>query len=175
MQMQLGTIDWLIMGVYFVFVLGVGFALRALHDDEHGFLPIGPFDSGLGRRTCVPLRQSRRAGSHRHGGLGRQVRHRDQSFLLGGRDPGDGVPRRLHDAVLLRLARTLGAGVSEVAFRREDPRLQRHLLCGDDRGLIGHLDVRDGTAAESAARMGLHGQRLGLGRDRADLHPPWRA
>ena len=33
----------------------------------------------------------------------RQVRHRDQPFLLGRRHSGDGVRRRLHDAVLLRL------------------------------------------------------------------------
>ena len=41
----------------------------------------------------------------------REVRHRDQPLLLGRRDPGDGVRRRLHDAVLLRLARALGARV----------------------------------------------------------------
>ena len=33
------------------------------------------------------------------------------------------------------------ARVSQAALRREDPRLQRHLLRRDDRLLLGHLDV----------------------------------
>ena len=39
-----------------------------------------------------------------------------KNILLGRRDSGDGVSRRVHDAVLLRLQGALGAGVFENAF-----------------------------------------------------------
>ena len=36
--MNLTTIDWIIMLVYFVFVLGIGVVLKRYHEDQHGFL-----------------------------------------------------------------------------------------------------------------------------------------
>ena len=45
----------------------------------------------------------------------------------------------LHDAVLLRLEGALGAGVSEDALRREDARVQCHLVRGDDGLFLRHL------------------------------------
>jgi hypothetical protein len=90
---------------------------QAPHADEHRLFPLGPLDSRLGGRAGVPLRQPRGAGSDRHGRFGSQVRHRHQPLLLGRRDSGDGVRRRFHDAVLLRLASALGPGVSQVPLR----------------------------------------------------------
>ena len=92
------------MVVYFVFVLGIGVALKRYVKTSTDFFLGRPLDSRLGRGLGVYLGQSGRAGSHRHGRLGRQVWHRDQPFLLDRRHPRDGVRRHLHDAVLLRLA-----------------------------------------------------------------------
>ena len=115
--MTLTWLDWLLMLVYF--------ALRArrrrraqapIDDDQRGVLPGGTGDTGVGLRTGVHLGKPRRAGNHRHGRVGCEVRHLDQPFLLDRRDPGDGVPRRVHDAVLLRLARALGARYLRLRF-----------------------------------------------------------
>jgi hypothetical protein len=116
------------------------------HEGERRLPDVGPLHPRLGRRPRVPLGQPGGPGGDRHGGLRRQVRHHDEPLLLGGRHPGHGVPRRLHDAVLLRLEGPLGAGVPEAALRREDPRLQRVQLRRDDDLLLRHLDVRDGEA-----------------------------
>ena len=102
--------------------------LKAPHAHKHGFFSFRTLDSRLGRRPGISLGQSRRAGSHRHGCLGREIRHHDEPFLLGGRDSRDGLRRRLHDAVLLRVEGALRAGVFEAAFRRKDPRAQRQSL-----------------------------------------------
>ena len=48
-------------------------------------------------------------------------------------------------------------------------------FAADDDLLLGHLDVRDGAAVQSAARLGLRRQRLVVGGDRARLHPAGRA
>src|SRR6185437_15397237 len=94
-----------------------------------------PRHSGVDHGAGLHFREPGGPGGDRHGRLRRQVRHGDQSLLLGGRHPGDGVPRHFHDAVLLRLTRPLGPGVPEAAVRREDPGAERHLIRGDD-GLL---------------------------------------
>ena len=66
---QLGAIDYAILLVYFAFVLGIGWALRATRHEQRGLLPLGPLHSGLDHRARLPLGQSRRAGSDRHGGV----------------------------------------------------------------------------------------------------------
>ena len=88
--------------------------------------------SRLGHGAGLHLGESRGAGSHRDGRLGREVRDHDEPFLLDRRHPGDGLPRALHDAVLLRLEVPVGPGVPEDAVRRKDPGLQRTLLCLHD-------------------------------------------
>src|SRR5207244_428703 len=142
--------------------------------DQHGLFSLRPLDSRVGRGARIPLRQPRRAGSDRHGRLGGQGRHGDQLFLLGGRDSRDGVSRGLHDAVLLRLAGALGARVPEDALRREDPRPERDLVRDHDGFLLGRLDVRHGTAAESAPGLGLRHERVAVRGHRAGLYPARR-
>ena len=122
--------------------------------DQHGLLPLRTLPAGLDHRPRLPLGQSRRAGSDRHGRVGRQVRHHDEPLLLGRRDPGDAVRGPLHDAVLLRLARPLRARVPQAALRREDADAQRGHLRGDDDLLLRHLHVRDGQAASSCCSAG---------------------
>jgi len=40
-------IDWVIMGVYFAFVLGVGLRAAALREDQHGLLSFRSLDPGM--------------------------------------------------------------------------------------------------------------------------------
>src|SRR5439155_1097098 len=145
-----------------------------LRPHERGLLPLGPLDPRLGDRARVHPGEPRRTGSDRDGCLGRQVRDRDESLLLGGRDPRDGVRGTLHDAVLLRLARPVRPRVSEAAVRREDAGRERRLIRRHDRVLVRDLPVRDGEAAQSAAGMELRRQHSRRGRHRARVHLPGR-
>ncbi len=87
--MNLTYIDWLIMLVYFIFVLGIGFALKRYMRTSNDFFLAGRVDSGVGLRAGVYLGQPGSARGDRHGGVGCEVRHRDQPFLLDRRDSGD--------------------------------------------------------------------------------------
>ena len=115
--MNLTAIDWVIMAVYLVFVLGIGFWLRRSIRTSTDFFLSGRsipawvcglafISANLGAQEVIGM-----------GALAAQVRHRDQSLLLDRRDSRDGVCRHFHDAVLLRLAGAVGAGVSEAAVR----------------------------------------------------------
>ena len=60
---SLQWIDYSIMVVYLVFVLGIGFAAEAVHEDQHRLLPLRPVDSGVdhaawpsSRPTSAPRR-----------------------------------------------------------------------------------------------------------------------
>src|SRR4029453_12261698 len=86
---------------------------QALHEEQQRLLSLGPLDTGMGCRTCLHLGQSWRARSNRDGRLRREVRNSDQPLLLGRRNSGHGLRRRLHDALLLWLTRALGSRVSE--------------------------------------------------------------
>ncbi len=172
---HLAAIDYAIMAVYFVAVLGVGLGAQARHANEHRLLPRREDASGLGDRARVHLGEPRRAGSDRHGRVGGQVRHRHEPLLLGGCDSGDGVRRAVHDALLLRIAGALGARVPQAPVRRKDAHAQRGDVRGDDDLLIGDLDVRDGEALSSPARLELRHQRARLGGDRARLRHARRA
>ena len=145
-----------------------------LGPQQRRLLPLRPRHPGLDRRAGLPLGQPRRPGGDRDGRLRRQVRHPDEPLLLGGRHSGDGVRRRLHDAVLLRLPRALGARVPPAPLRREDPRSECHHLRADDGALVRHLDVRPRQAARAGARLELPLQRGGLRHHRAGLHLPGR-
>ena len=99
-----GTGDWLVSQG------PVGHRRRLLHG--------GPRDDGLDRRTELPVRQPRLAGTDGMGGGGLPVRHPGDALVLDWRDPGDAVPGAGDDAVLLHLQDALGAGLPEAAFRR---------------------------------------------------------
>ena len=102
-NVQLGLIDYAILAIYVVFVIGIGFALKRYMKSSSDFLTSGPLDSGLGHGAGVHLGEPGRAGTGGHGRQRRQVRHRHLPFLLGRRHSGDGLPGGVHDALLLRL------------------------------------------------------------------------
>src|SRR5204863_8952957 len=54
----------------------------ALRANQRGLLPVGARDPRLGDRARLHFREPRRAGGDRDGGLGREVRHRDEPLLL---------------------------------------------------------------------------------------------
>ena len=83
------------------------------HAYQHRLFPGRTCAACLGVRPGLHFRQSGRAGSHRHGRLGREVWHRDQPVLLDRRHSSHGVCRPVHDAVLLRVQSTVSAGISE--------------------------------------------------------------
>ncbi len=146
----------------------------AIREEQRRLLPVRTVHSRVDHRPGVHLGQPGRPGSDRHGRVGRQVRDDDQPLLLGRRHPGDGLRRHLHDAVLLRLASAIRAGVPEAPLRREDPRLQRDHVRRDDGLLLRHLDVRPGQAAGADARLELPCEHPAVGRHRAGLHLPGR-
>ena len=113
---MLRTIDWTIMIVYFVFVLGIGAVLKRYVKTSTDFFLAGRsipawvaglafLSANLGAQEVIGM-----------GASGREVRHRHQPFLLDWRNSGDGLRRRVHDAVLLRLAGALGARISPPAL-----------------------------------------------------------
>ncbi len=115
--MNLTFIDWTIMLVYFVFVLGIGFLLRRSTRTSTDF-----FLSGRSLPAWVTGLAfiSANLGAQEVIGMGarwREIRHGDQSLLLDRRHSRDGVCGHLHDAVLLRLASPIGAGILETAIR----------------------------------------------------------
>ncbi len=63
--MKLTHVDWLIMLLYFVFVLGIGSCPQALHEDEQRLLPGGARAAGVDLRASLYQRQPGRAGSDR--------------------------------------------------------------------------------------------------------------
>src|SRR5690242_2620538 len=87
-----------------------------IHEDEHGFFPVRPLDSGVDCGTGVFVGEPGRAGSDRNGRKRGEVRDFDFAFLLDWGGTGDAVRRGLHDAVLLRIAGAVGAGIPETPF-----------------------------------------------------------
>src|SRR5271166_3373689 len=89
---------------------------QEVHEEFVGLPHVRPLDPDLGDRAGIHLGEPRRARARRHGGERRQVRRHNRPLLLGGRHTGDGVPLRVHDAVLLRLEGALRARVPEDAL-----------------------------------------------------------
>ena len=85
--MHVSPIDLLLIALYGVFVLGIGFAVRRRHLRQRRFPARRPGDPGLDRRPRVPLREPRRAGDDRHGRKRRQVRDHDQPLYWVGAVP----------------------------------------------------------------------------------------
>ena len=68
-HLSLNAIDYSILGVYVLFILGIGYALKRFTRTEHRFLPFRPGHSRLDHGPGVHLGQPGRPGNHRHGGL----------------------------------------------------------------------------------------------------------
>ena len=102
-SIRLGHVDYVILIVYTLFVLGIGVVLKRHMKTSADFFLSGRsipawiaglafISANLGAQEVIGMARLRR-----------QVRNHDQPLLLARRDPGHGVRRRLHDALLLRL------------------------------------------------------------------------
>jgi hypothetical protein len=151
---RLELIDGAILIVYFAFVLGIGFVLKRHMRSSTDFFLSGRLiptwvaglaflSANLGAQEVIGMAAS-----------GAKYGIMTSHFYWVGRDPGDGFRRSVHDAFLLRIEGALGSGVSQTAFRRKDPRAQRHDLRAHDGFFIGHFDVCHGAAAQSHSRLG---------------------
>ena len=99
--MTLHFADYLIILVYFIFVITVGFLIKRKIKSSNDFLSssrsIPLWITSLAFISANP----RCAGGVRHGSVGRQVWHYDGSFLLGWRHLRYGVLSGVYDAILL--------------------------------------------------------------------------
>jgi len=129
---HLAGIDYAILIAYVAFVIGIGWTARALHENVGGLshvrrsIPtwvtgLAFISANLGALELVGMAAS---------GAKYGIQHR--ALLLGRRDSGDDLSRRVHDAVLLRLQGALGSRISENALRRACPRAKLDRVCGDD-------------------------------------------
>ena len=82
-RLDTNVVDYAILAIYFVVVLGVGFAAQALHQDQPRLLPVGALAAGLDHRPGVHLGQPGRDRGARHGRQRRAVRRRRRSTTTG--------------------------------------------------------------------------------------------
>ena len=116
--LSLAPVDLVIIAVYFVMVLGIGFYLKRYTNTGEDFFLAGREMTAWVAGPELPRRQSRLA---RTDGLGRgslSVRHPGHALVLDRRDSGHAVPRHRDDAVLLHLENALGPRLSAAALRR---------------------------------------------------------
>ena len=154
-HIHLGAIDYTILLIYFGFVLGIGWVLRRwVKSGEDFFLSGRSIPAWVAGLAFI----SANLGAQEVIGMG-----------------ASGAKYGMMTSHFYWLAGALGAGVPEAPVRREDPRLQRDHLRGDDGLLLRHLDVRAGQAAGADPRLELQRQRHRVGPDCAGLHLPGRA
>ena len=114
---HLAWVDYTILIAYVAFVLGIGWVLARYMKTSSDFLTsarsiptwvtgLAFMAANLGALELVGMAAS-----------GAKYGIATGPFLLGGRDPGHGVPGRLHDAVLLRVQGAFRAGIPEDALR----------------------------------------------------------
>src|SRR5438067_10169606 len=101
---RLELVDGAILGVYFAFVLGIGFVLkRHMRTSSDFFLSgrlIPTWVAGLAFLSAnLGAQDGNRAGVNRDGCIRGEVRNHDQPSLLGRRYSRYGLRRRVHDAV----------------------------------------------------------------------------
>ena len=135
LRLDTNWVDYLLIGVYFAFVLGIGVMAKTVGLEQPGLLPVGTLAPGVGDRAGLHLGQPRRRRDHRHERQRRQLRHPHRALLLGRCGSSDAVPRRRDDAVLLRLQGPFGARVHAQTVRHRRPPRQR-------------LELRPGPAAD---------------------------
>ncbi len=114
-------VDYLILATYFAFVLGIGFMARRQVSDSVDFFLSGrslpAWVTGLAfisaNLGAVEIMGMSASGAE----FGLPTVH----YFWVGADPGDALPRRRDDAVLLRLEGPVGPGVHAPAVRSRAP------------------------------------------------------
>ncbi len=153
LRLHPSTVDYVILAIYFVVVLGIGFVARLSIKTDLDFFLSGRSLPGLDHRPGLHRRQPRRAGDPRAGRQRRPVRDPGGALLLARRGARDGLPGHRDDAVLLRGQGQVGPGVPAPALQRGHACLQRRHL---RRGHGAHLrrqPVRAGADHPSDARL----------------------
>ena len=171
---QLGGIDYVILVVYFLFVLGIGWALKRYTKTSEDFFLSGRsipawiaglafLSANLGAQEMIGMAAS-----------GAKYGIATAHFYWVG-----AIPAMVFVGIFMMpfYYGSKARSVPEYLKLRFDEKtrgLQRDLLRHHDRLLLGHLDVRAREAARAAARLGLQLLALGLGDHRARLHLPGR-
>src|SRR6478609_2273292 len=117
LRLNLGWLDYVLVAIYFVFVLGIGLLARSQISTSLDFFLSGRRLARLGHRLGVRVRQSRRRRDHGNVGQRRPDRVVDDALLLDRRRARDAVPRHRDDALLLRLEGAQRSGVHAQAVR----------------------------------------------------------
>ena len=167
---NLAPVDYLILIVYFVFVLGIGWALRRYMKTSTDFFLSG---RAIPAWICGLAFLSANLGAQEVIGMaasGAKYGIMTSHFYWVGAIPAMVFVGHLHDAVLLRLQGPLGAGVPQAPFRREDTGVQCGVIRGDDGFLVGHLHARPGAAAGTDPGLQLPHVHRGFRDHRAGLH-----
>src|SRR6266403_1354744 len=87
-----------------------------VYEDEHGLFPFRTVDPRVDCRLGVSFGEPGGAGSDRDGRERGEVRNFDFALLLDRGGSGDAVCRDFHDAVLLRVAGALRAGIPKASL-----------------------------------------------------------
>ncbi len=148
--MHLSIVDWLIMIVYFVFVLGIGFALKRHMRTSSDFFLAG---RSIPAWVCGLAFISANLGAQEVIGMGASGAKygiiTSHFYWIGA------IPAMLFVGLfmmpfLLRFKSTQRARVPPDALRREDPRGECLLLRHHDRLLLRNQHVRNGIAYPDA-------------------------
>ena len=140
--LTLRAIDYVSLIIYFAFVLGIGWLAKRKITPARIFSPprhsvpvwitsLAFIAANLGAQEMIGMCAS-----------GAKYGIMTAHFYWLGAVPGDGVRRRLYDAVLLRQPGAQRAGVSEAALRRKDARAECHHLRDHDDLFVGNQHVR---------------------------------
>jgi hypothetical protein len=146
-QIQLGIIDYTIMGIYVLSVLGIGWTLNRYMKTSTDFFMSGRsipawitglafISANLGALELVGMAAS-----------GAKYGIATSHFYWVG-----AIPAMVFLAVFMM---PFYYGIPEDAFRRTRPLPELHFFCRDDTLRIGNLDERSRQAAQSAARLAL--------------------
>jgi len=118
-HIQVGAIDYSIMAIYVLFVLGIGWVLKRSMKTSSDFLTSGKsipawitglafISTNLGALEVIGNGRQRR-----------EIRNCHLSLLLDRRDPRYGVSWRVHDAFLLRIKGALRAEYLKLRFNEK--------------------------------------------------------
>ena len=170
LRLDANWVDYLLIAIYFGFVLGIGIvAKRAVSSSIDFFLSgrslpawvtgLAFISANLGAVEIIGMSAN-----------GAALRDPDRALLLDRRRPGDAVPRRGDDAVLLRLEGPVRPRVHEPAVRQAGAPGQRAELRARAAADRGHQPLPAGQHREDPAGLAAVGLAADRGRHRAHLH-----